>query len=58
MVKEQLDKLKNAIENCVENFGRVYIYGSRMYGIAKDGSDVDLYFDTGKLVVDIECRTY
>ncbi|XP_060835055.1 terminal uridylyltransferase Tailor-like isoform X1 [Rhopalosiphum padi] len=47
MVKERLDKLKNSIEKCVENSGRVYIFGSRLYGIANAGSDVDLYFDTG-----------
>ncbi|CAI6348472.1 unnamed protein product [Macrosiphum euphorbiae] len=47
IVKERLEKLKHSIESCVENCGRVYIFGSRMYGIAKDDSDVDLYFDTG-----------
>ncbi|XP_022182353.1 terminal uridylyltransferase Tailor-like isoform X2 [Myzus persicae] len=47
VVKERLEKLKHSIQTCVENFGRVYIYGSRSYGIAKDDSDVDLYFDTG-----------
>jgi len=53
-VKERLEKLKLSIESCVENFGRVYIYGSRMYGIANDDSDVDLYFDTGKLNIYIK----
>jgi len=59
MVKERLDKLKNSIEKCVENSGRVYIFGSRLYGIANAGSDVDLYFDTGKLIiVYIQYRAY
>ncbi|XP_027838061.2 terminal uridylyltransferase Tailor-like isoform X2 [Aphis gossypii] len=49
VVKECLDKLKNSIENCVENTGQVYIFGSRVYGIANADSDVDLYFDTGKI---------
>lgn len=55
IVKERLEKLKHSIESCVDNFGRVYIYGSRMYGIAKDDSDVDLYFDTGKLIIYAKC---
>lgn len=58
VVKERLEKLKHSIESCVENCGRVYIFGSRMYGIAKDDSDVDLYFDTGKLIICVKCRTY
>ncbi|XP_025197002.1 terminal uridylyltransferase Tailor-like isoform X3 [Melanaphis sacchari] len=52
VIKERLDKLKNSIENCMENSGRVYIFGSRMYGIANDDSDVDLYFDAGKIADD------
>lgn len=59
VVKECLDKLKNSIENCVENTGQVYIFGSRVYGIANADSDVDLYFDTGKLIIiNNEYRTY
>jgi len=58
VVKERLEKLKHSIESCVENRGRVYIFGSRMYGIAKDDSDVDLYFDTGKLIIYVKYRTY
>jgi len=58
IVKERLEKLIHSIESCVENCGRVYIFGSRMYGIAKDDSDVDLYFDTGKFIINVKCRTY
>lgn len=49
VVKDRLDKLKTSIESCFKNFGRVYVFGSRLYGIAKDNSDVDLYFDIGNL---------
>lgn len=27
--------------------GRVYVHGSRLYEIAKEDSDVDLYYDIG-----------
>lgn len=50
-VRNRLDTLKKSIESCIKNSGRVYIYGSRMYGIAKDDSDVDLYFDIGNFVI-------
>lgn len=32
----------------MKNVGTIYVCGSRLYGIAVDASDVDLYFDTGK----------
>ncbi|VVC35336.1 Hypothetical protein CINCED_3A016879 [Cinara cedri] len=46
-VKEQLDRLRVSIESCIKECGRIYIFGSRMYGIAQDNSDVDFYFDPG-----------
>lgn len=46
-IKDRLNQLKMSIKSCINNSGYVYIYGSRLYGIAKDESDVDLYFDTG-----------
>lgn len=46
-VRERLDQLKISIESCIKNSGSIYIYGSRLYGVVKDDSDVDLYFDTG-----------
>lgn len=45
MSRDRLDRLKKSIENCINN-GRVYVYGSRLYGLAKEDSDVDLYVDS------------
>lgn len=44
MVRDRLDLLKKSIEDCTNN-GRVYVFGSRLYGLAKEDSDVDLYVD-------------
>lgn len=50
VTKEHLDQLKQSIVKCIKNFGQVYVFGSRLYGIAKEDSDVDLYFDPGNFV--------
>jgi len=51
-IRKCLDQLKKSIESCINNsVGHVYIFGSRMYGIANDDSDVDLYFDIGNSLI-------
>lgn len=52
LVRKRLDLLKKCLENSIKNSGRVYIFGSRIYGTAKDDSDVDLYFDIGSQIMD------
>lgn len=49
-IKERLDRLKVSIKSCLKECGHVYIFGSRIYGMAQDDSDVDLYFDPGSSI--------
>lgn len=50
ITKEHLNQLKQSIVRYIKNIGQVYVFGSRLYGIAKEDSDVDLYFDPGNCV--------
>lgn len=50
-VRDRLNRLRKSIESCINHSGRVFVFGSRIYGMATEDSDVDLYFDTGNSIL-------
>lgn len=49
----QVNKLCNAVRSLYVGSETVdiYIFGSRLYGLAAENSDVDLYLDIGKRII-------
>lgn len=56
----QINKLCNAVRSLYVGSETVdiYIFGSRLYGLAAENSDVDLYLDIGKRIITVSFNYY